>query len=88
MLAVSCAVHDAPALVVAALGVQAAEPRLVAPFVNCTFPVGPCSELLFEPTTAVNVTCVPEVITPRLLATNVAVCAGVIVTLSVLLVLF
>jgi hypothetical protein len=50
-------------------------------------PVGPWTELLFEPTTAVRVTGDPEVTDPRLLATRVVVAAGLIVTLSVLLLL-
>ena len=43
--------------------------------------------MLAEPTTAVSVTDVPEVMTPELLATRVVVAAGVIVTLNVLLLL-
>ena len=89
MVVVSCAVQEAPVFVelLAPFGVQVTgEPRFELPFWNCTVPVGPWLELLVDPTTAVRITCVPELTTPRLLATDVVVCAGVIVTLSVLLI--
>jgi hypothetical protein len=56
------AVQEAPALLVAPAGVQvaAAAPRFELPFINCTVPVGPCAELLFDETTAVSVTVPPD----------------------------
>jgi hypothetical protein len=82
-------VQDAPAFAVAPAAVQVTgAPIFVLPFWNWTVPVGPWVELLAEPTTAVRVTGDPEVMDPKLLATSVVVAAGVMVTLSVLLVLF
>ena len=60
---------------------------MVAPLWNWTVPVGPWLELLFDPTTAVRTTELPEEIELMLLATRVVVAAGVMVTLSVLLAL-
>src|ERR1700746_2368114 len=57
---ISVAVQDAPALLVAPAAVQvAAAPRLTPPFKNCTVPVGPCVELLFDETIAVSITVPP-----------------------------
>src|ERR1700740_3013314 len=67
---ISVAVQDAPALLVAPAAVQvAAAPRLTPPFKNCTVPVGPCVELLFDETMAVSVTVAPDAM---LLALEVA----------------
>ena len=86
MVVVNCAEQEAPAFAVAAEGVHVTgEPIFALPFWNCTVPVGPCAELLADPTIAVSTTEAPELIIPWLLATSVVVCAGVIVTLSVLL---
>jgi len=83
---VNAAVHEAPTnvpelFVVAPAGVHvAAAPRLLLPFKNCTVPVGPCAELLFELTVAVNVTFPPDVMLVTLGVTAVDVVACVIVT--------
>jgi hypothetical protein len=59
----------------------AAVPRLLAPFLNCTVPVGPAPLLLVE-IVAVRVTLPPEVIVATLEVTAAVVVAFVIVTLS------
>src|SRR5258708_34031733 len=84
------AVQEDPAFTVAPEGVQVpGAPILVLPFWNWMVPVGPCAELLLEPTAAASVTLPPPAgRTLILLATWVDVVAGVIVTLNVLLVLF
>ena len=83
MVVVSVAVQDAPAFIVAPAGVQlTGAPRFVVPFLNCTVPVGPWLELLCDVTTAVTLIEVAEFAVP---ATTMAVVAGVIVTLNVLL---
>src|SRR5229473_1921360 len=56
-------------------------PRLLAPFLNCTVPVGPAPLLLVE-IVAVSVTLPPEVIVATLEVTTAVVVAFVIVTLS------
>ena len=85
--AVPGVVPSVPLVLLAPLvGAQAPVPRLVAPLLNVTFPVGP-APLLGVLTSAVSVTVAPEVIVPMLLATNVVVDAFATVTLSVLLVL-
>ena len=72
---VKVAVQDAAAVLDAAIGVQfAALPSAVAPFLNCTVPVGP-APLLFVATVAVSVTLVPAVIEEGLDVTEVAVAA-------------
>ena len=58
----------------------AAAPRLLLPFKNCTVPVGPCAELLFELTVAVSVRLPPDVMLVTLGVTPVDVVACVIVT--------
>jgi len=86
---VSIAVQDAPAPVLrlAPAGVHVTAPDSeVDPFLNCTVPVGPCTLLLFEETVAVNVTLPPATIEPALAVTTVDVTAGVIISISVLLV--
>jgi hypothetical protein len=88
---VRVAVHDAPVfeLLLAGFGVHVAgDPRFVVPFVNCTVPVGPCAELLVDEIVAVSVTDVPLVNVDRLDDTAAVVAALVIVTETVLLVLF
>ena len=83
---VNVAVHEAPTnvpelFVVAPAGVHiAAAPRLLLPFKNCTVPVGPCAELLFELTVAVNVTPPPDVMVLALDVTVAVVVACVMVT--------
>ena len=57
----SVAVQDAPLLLVAFAALQViAAPKLAPPFKNCTVPVGPCVELLFDETIAVSVTVPPD----------------------------
>src|SRR5215470_8205933 len=87
---VNDAVHEAPdvtcplELDTAPLGVHVtAVPRFVAPFWNCTVPVGPCAELLFDEIVAVSVTDAPDVMLLGLAATPACVVAGVMVTDSV-----
>src|SRR5216683_5032642 len=60
----------------------AAVPRLLAPFLNCTVPVGPAPLLLVE-IVAVSVTLPPAVIVVTLDVTAAVVAAFVIVTESV-----
>src|SRR6266403_1771381 len=81
------AVQNDPAFAVAPEGVQVTgAPILVLPFWNWMVPVGPCAELLLEPTAAASVTLPPPAgRTLILLATWVNVVAGEMVTLSVLL---
>src|SRR6266446_3667587 len=87
MVVVNVAVQDDPAFTVAPEGVQVTgAPILVLPFWNWMVPVGPCTELLLEPTAAASVTLPPPAgRTLILLATWVVVVAGEMVTLSVLL---
>jgi len=67
---------EAPVETLNAVGVQAAAvPRLVAPFENCTVPVGPCAELLLELTFAVRVTLPPDATLVTLEVTVVVVAA-------------
>src|SRR5258708_6731076 len=90
MVVVNVAVQDAPGFAaVAPEGVQVTgAPILVLPFWNWTVPVGPCVELLLEPTAAASVTLPPPAgRTLMLLATRVVVVAGEMVTESVLLLL-
>jgi hypothetical protein len=69
------------------VGVQlTAEPRLLVPLANCTFPVGP-APLLGVVINAVSVTVPPEAMVPALLVTVVVVDAFVIITASMLLAL-
>jgi hypothetical protein len=84
------AVQDAPGFAaVAPEGEQVTgAPILVLPFWNWMVPVGPCAELLLEPTAAASVTLPPPAgRTLILLATWVDVVAGEMVTESVLLLL-
>src|SRR5260370_17558875 len=78
------AVQDDPAFAVAPEGVQVTgAPILVLPFWNWMVPVGPCAELLLEPTAAASVTLPPPSgRTLILLATWVAVLARSMVTLT------
>jgi hypothetical protein len=81
---VNDAVQDAPADEVAPVGVHVtAVPRFVEPFWNCTVPVGPCAELLFEEIVAVSVTDPPDVIELGLPTIAVVVGACVIVMVLV-----
>ncbi len=82
---VSVAVQNAlPVLeAVPEVGVHVAGvPRLLAPFLNCTVPVGPAPLLVVE-IVAVSVTLPPEVIVVTLEVTAAVVVAFVIVTASV-----
>src|SRR5258708_38608383 len=84
------AVQDDPAFAVAPEGVQGTgAPILVLPFWNWMVPVGPCAELLVEPTAAASVPLPPPAgRTLILLGTWADVVAGVLVTLNALPVLF
>src|SRR5271163_2145830 len=85
---VSTPVHEAPAPVfkLAPAGVQVTGPESkFAPFLNCTVPVGPCALLLVEEPVAVSVTLPPATIELELATTELAVAAGVMVNMSVLL---
>jgi hypothetical protein len=83
---VSVAVQDAAAEADAAVGVQvAAAPKLLAPFLNCTVPLGP-APLLLVLTVAVSVTLPPGAMLVGLGVTVVVVVACVMVTATVLLV--
>jgi hypothetical protein len=79
----SVAAQDAGAVTDAAFGVHVtALPKLLAPFLNCTIPVGP-APLLVVFTIAVSVTFAPAVILVGLGVTTVVVVACVMVTDSV-----
>src|SRR5215467_1674163 len=87
------AVQSAPTgvepLRLAPVGVQVtAAPRFVLPFLNCTVPVGPWTELLCEFTVAVSVTFPPDATLLRFDVTASVVAACVMVTARVLLVEF
>ena len=80
---VRVAVQNAAAVLVAAFGVHvAAAPSALAPFLNCTVPVGP-TPLLFVFTVAVSVMLPPEVMLFTLGTTCVDVVAFVTVKVSV-----
>src|SRR5690349_4699373 len=80
---VKAAVAPAPDTVPALVGTAATVPIVVVPSLNTTFPVAPVTLLLCDEIVAVNVTGV-AVVTPLvgLVATPVAVTAGVTVTVS------
>jgi hypothetical protein len=79
---VNVAVQDAEVVVVASVGVHVtAVDRVLAPFLNCTVPVGP-APLLFVVTLAVSVTLPPETMLLTLGTTAVDVVAFVTVSES------
>ena len=81
------AVQSAPTVVVAPTGLQVTGVEsVVAPFLNCTVPVGPCELLLLDETVADRVTVPPVVTMVGADATVVVVVARVIVTATALLV--
>jgi hypothetical protein len=77
---VNVAVQDAAVVVVAAVGAHVtAVDRVLAPFLNCTVPVGP-APLLFVATVAVSVMLPPETMLLTLDVTCVCVVALATVT--------
>jgi hypothetical protein len=90
---VNCAVQSAPTdvdpLKSEPVGAQVtAGPRAVLPFLNCTVPVGPADELLEEFTVAVSVMLPPDATLDTFGVTITVVAACVMVTESVLLLVF